>query len=1091
MARVVQKRSDSSPEQGVDTSLLLENLPVPVACLKTDATFSYVNRALEVFLGLGRAEILGQHIEQITGPEHYAILKQNSLRGLSGLPGMFTSVLKRADGTLCDVDISYAPQRNPDETVSGVIFLFQEITPRGLLDETQARLAAIVDSSDDTIVSKTLDGVIISWNRAAETMFGYSAAEAIGQHITLIIPPERRGEEEEVLRRLRRGEKIDHFETVRRAKDGRLVDVSLTVSPIRNARGELVGASKMGRDITKQRQADEALRASEHYRQAVLNSMPESVKVLDRDGNVLHMNPAGLHMLEADSQEQVIGGCIYPLINEEHRAAFQKLTESVFEGAPGGQLEFGACGLKGGQRIFESNIVPLHGATEEVIGALSLTRDITSRKKSERRDAFLVRLDDEIRSLSDPVEITHTAASLLCEHLAADRCSYAEIDLERGVVNVIGNFAPRLPSIVGRYPLESFGKDFFAQMNAGEPHVFRDALRELKGDALAAYGAIGIAAIIAVPILKNGRLVAGMGIHQASPRDWSSEDIELVQVVASRCWESLERGRVERQLRASEEQFRTLADAIPNLAWMAHADGHIFWYNRRWHDYTGRSFEEMAGWGWQSVHDPEILPRVIENWTQSLRTGESFEMVFPLLGADGKFRSFLTRVEPIRDEAGKIRRWFGTNTDITAQEEAEKREKKARQTAELLNKVGPLLAAELNEPRLTQKITDIATEALGAEFGAFFHNVQNESGESYMLYTLAGVDPGRFADFPMPRNTAVFAPTFRGEGVVRSDDITKDFRYGKNAPYRGMPEGHLPVRSYLAVPVRSRSGSVLGGLFFGHEQPGVFGEEAELIAVGIAGQAAIALDNALLFKEIKRSGEALRRANADLTLVNEDLNQFAYSSSHDLREPLRMVSIYSQFLGRSLKDKLSEEESQYLEYVLKGAVRMEALVRDLLSYTQAAEKIEAEAPIVDANVALNQALSSLAAAVDEAEARITRPHLPQVRIAEVHLVQIFQNLLGNALKYRGRDVPDIRIDALRQDDIWIFSVADNGIGIEEQYKEQIFGVFKRLHTDDEYAGTGIGLAICQRIVQRAGGRIWVESEPGRGSTFLFTLPAAD
>jgi hypothetical protein len=223
----------------------------------------------------------------------------------------------------------------------------------------------------------------------------------------------------------------------------------------------------------------------------------------------------------------------------------------------------------------------------------------------------------------------------------------------------------------------------------------------------------------------------------------------------------------------------------------------------------------MQGWGWRSVHDPETLPRVMEVWTRSLKNGDSFEMVFPLRRHDGQFRSFLTRVEPIKDESGQVLRWFGTNTDITMQEESELREKKARQTAELLNRVGPLLAAELDPDRLTQKITDLATDAVGAEFGAFFHNVENEGGESYMLYTLAGVDREQFSRFPMPRNTAVFAPTFRGEGVVRSDDITADPRYGKSAPHHGLPEGHLAVRSYLAVPVKSRTGAILGGLFLG------------------------------------------------------------------------------------------------------------------------------------------------------------------------------------------------------------------------------------------------------------------------------------
>jgi PAS domain S-box-containing protein len=177
---------------------------------------------------------------------------------------------------------------------------------------------------------------------------------------------------------------------------------------------------------------------------------------------------------------------------------------------------------------------------------------------------------------------------------------------------------------------------------------------------------------------------------------------------------------------------------------------------------------------------------------------------------------------------------------------------------ETLNRIGRTLASELDLERLLQAVTDAATEVSGAQFGAFFYNRINEAGESYMLYTLSGVPREAFAKFPMPRNTAVFAPTFSGEEIVRSDDITRDPRYGRNAPRRGMPEGHLPVKSYLAVPVKARSGEVHGGLFFGHAEPGVFSERAERLVAGIASQAAIAIDNARLYRSLQESEQRYR-----------------------------------------------------------------------------------------------------------------------------------------------------------------------------------------------------------------------------------------
>ena len=177
---------------------------------------------------------------------------------------------------------------------------------------------------------------------------------------------------------------------------------------------------------------------------------------------------------------------------------------------------------------------------------------------------------------------------------------------------------------------------------------------------------------------------------------------------------------------------------------------------------------------------------------------------------------------------------------------------------ETLNRIGRTLASELDLERLLQAVTDAATEVSGAQFGAFFYNRTNEAGESYMLYTLSGVPRDAFAKFPMPRNTAVFAPTFSGEAIVRSDDITRDPRYGRNAPRRGMPEGHLPVKSYLAVPVLARSGEVHGGLFFGHAKAGVFTERAERLVAGIAAQAAIAIDNARLYRSLQESEQRYR-----------------------------------------------------------------------------------------------------------------------------------------------------------------------------------------------------------------------------------------
>ncbi len=233
----------------------------------------------------------------------------------------------------------------------------------------------------------------------------------------------------------------------------------------------------------------------------------------------------------------------------------------------------------------------------------------------------------------------------------------------------------------------------------------------------------------------------------------------------------------------------------------------------------------------------------------------------------------------------------------------------------------------------------------------------------------------------------------------------------------------------------------------------------------------------------------MRHRQETLTRANADLEQFAYSASHDLQEPIRNISIYSDLLLRRYRAQLDSTGQEFLGFVNAGAKRMERLVHDLLAYSRIASLAEESSEQTNAQHPLETAILNLAEAIRQSGAQITYSALPIVRMREVHLQQLFQNLIGNAIKYRQEETPQISIGSAKQGNRWVFTVKDNGIGIPAQYQEKIFGIFKRLHGNDQYSGTGIGLAICQRIVERYRGRIWVESEVGKGSTFFFTVPA--
>lgn len=277
---------------------------------------------------------------------------------------------------------------------------------------------------------------------------------------------------------------------------------------------------------------------------------------------------------------------------------------------------------------------------------------------------------------------------------------------------------------------------------------------------------------------------------------------------------------------------------------------------------------------------------------------------------------------------------------------------------------------------------------------------------------------------------------------------------------RKTKDGRVLTVSLSISPVRNRSGSVIG---------------ASKVARDITDQT--------------RTRQALQAANDSLVRSVADLEQFTYSASHDLREPLRTVCTSAELLRASLAGKIDDGEAELLQYIISGVMRMEQLLSDLHAFTRLSS--EGEKPEeLDSAAVLPQVLSNLQSAIEESGAIVTHGALPVVHLHKFQMEQLLQNLLSNAIRYRSERPLKIHVDASRTDASWKFSVTDNGIGIDPQYTEQIFGVFKRLHSFTEYPGTGMGLAICQRIVQRAGGGIWVESEPGKGSTFFFTLPAA-
>ncbi|MBF8267207.1 MAG: hypothetical protein HW388_715 [Dehalococcoidia bacterium] len=242
-------------------------------------------------------------------------------------------------------------------------------------------------------------------------------------------------------------------------------------------------------------------------------------------------------------------------------------------------------------------------------------------------------------------------------------------------------------------------------------------------------------------------------------------------------------------------------------------------------------------------------------------------------------------------------------------------------------------------------------------------------------------------------------------------------------------------------------------------------------------------------QRVKEREQALAQQAAELERSNQELQQFAYVASHDLQEPLRMVASYTQLLARRYQGKLDADADEFIAYAVDGANRMQRLINSLLEFSRVSTQGREPEP-TDSAVAFQQAVSNLGMAMEESGAVVTHDPLPTVMADATQLTQVFQNLIGNAIKFHGEEPPRVHVSAEPKDNEWLFSVRDNGIGIEPEYFDRVFVIFQRLHSRLEYPGTGIGLALCKRIVERHGGRIWVESELGKGTTFYFTLPAA-
>jgi PAS domain S-box-containing protein len=522
--------------------------------------------------------------------------------------------------------------------------------------------------------------------------------------------------------------------------------------------------------------------------------------------------------------------------------------------------------------------------------------------------------------------------------------------------------------------------------------------------------------------------------------DGEGRPVRVTGVVA----DITERKRVEEALRASEERFRVLADAMPQLAWIADADGGIYWYNRRWYEYTGTSAEEMAGWGWQRVHDATALPAVLERWTAAIASAQPFEMSFPLRGADGVFRDFLTQALPVRDEDGRVLQWVGTNTDITRVREAEAI---LRESAERVRLATAATGVGIWE-------WDVATDQLQWDL------------EMFRIY---GIPPAPGGVVPYSTWSDAVLP----EDLAAQEAALRD----------KIPMG---AQGRLEFRIRRRDTGEIRHI-----------QGVETRRVNEQGEVQAFVGTNLDVTEQKLAEDRLRQLAEELSEADRRKNEFLSTLAHELRNPLAPLRNGLGLMKLARVDPEAEvgDIEQIHDMMERQMAQLVRLVDDLMDVSRISTgkmKLKRE-PVALASV-INSAVESSRAILDQMaqELAVTLPREPVYIDADsTRMAQVFLNLLHNASKYSARGAR-ISLAGAREDGEAVVRVTDPGIGIPPDMLDSIFDIFTQVDRtlEKSHGGLGIGLSLVQRIVRLHGGSVEARSKgPGQGSEFIVRLPA--
>ncbi len=1067
--------------------------------LERDRAQAYLDLAPVLFVALDRegrvtllnrrgSEILGHPLEDVLGrswfdeflPDRCREAARAVLRALLAGEAVARSEhpIRTAAGQERVVAWHNTVIRDEAGRIHGILSSGEDVTELRRDEEARNRLAAIVEASDDAIVSTTLDGTITSWNRGAQRIYGYSAEEAVGRTIAVLYPAELNGEAERFRERLHQGESIDGVETVRLRKDGQRIDVSVTVSAIRAEDGRIAALSSVSRNITEKKQAQRRFRLA-------VEASPSGMVMVDAEGRIVLANSQTERLFGYDRSE-LIGRSVEILVPPRFRGSHPAFR-TAFHGQPearpmGGGRELYGLTSDGREIPVEIGLNPID--TPDGTFVLAAIVDIAERKRAEETRNRLAAI---VESSGDAI---------------------VSIDLG-GVVTSWNRGAEaiyrwRAEEAVGR------SIDFLSPPDAGR-ETEEQVLPELaRGES--------VEGIETVRVRKDGERIE-VSLTVSPVRD------PLGRLVATSI---VSRDITERRL--SERRFRLAVEAAPSGMVMVDGEGRIVLVNSQTERLFGYDRSELIGRPVE-VLVPERL-RDVGTFRQSHETRSS-EGGRDLFGLSRDGREFPVEIglNPIRTPEGSF--VLAAVVDVTERKRAE--ETRNRLAAIVESSDDAIFSTGL-DGRITswnrgaERIYGwAASEAVGRP-SEFLVPPDRPAEPEAILERLALGEPiegfetarvrkdGRRIDVSL-----TVSPIRDPEGrLLAISTICRDITENKLAERRfrlaveASPSGMVMVDDVgRIVLVNSQTERLFGyeraeligqpvellvpdwrlefqtssdGLPMGtgHDRIGLTREGREFpVEIGLnpidTSEGTFVLAAIVDITERKRMESDLRRSNAEL-------EEFASVASHDLQEPLRKISTFADLLASRYRSRIDDKADHYIRTIVDSAGRLRDLIHDLLTYSRVG-RTELDREPTDLSAVLADVVEDLHLEIQDKNASvIASGELPIVPYHPKLAYLLLKNLVSNAIKYHGEAPPQVEISAEETETEWVVRCRDNGIGIAREYLVKIFEPFQRLHSRREYPGTGIGLAVCRKIVERHGGRIWAESEAGRGSTFVFTLP---